>query len=57
MRLSIGDAIRLVINNQPESALGLQLKWHLHKGLTVPDELAIQALDVALMDRVCMSTG
>uniref|UniRef100_A0A8C3C0F7 Adenylate kinase 9 n=1 Tax=Cairina moschata TaxID=8855 RepID=A0A8C3C0F7_CAIMO len=53
MRLSIGDAIRLVINNQPESALGLQLKWHLHKGLTVPDELAIQALDVALMDHVC----
>uniref|UniRef100_A0A8B9DH83 Adenylate kinase 9 n=1 Tax=Anser cygnoides TaxID=8845 RepID=A0A8B9DH83_ANSCY len=53
LRLTIGDAIRLVINNQPESALGLQLKRHLHKGLTVPDELAIQALDVALMDRVC----
>nr|XP_013031057.2 adenylate kinase 9 isoform X4 [Anser cygnoides] len=57
LRLTIGDAIRLVINNQPESALGLQLKRHLHKGLTVPDELAIQALDVALMDRVCTSTG
>ncbi|XP_031467146.1 adenylate kinase 9 isoform X2 [Phasianus colchicus] len=56
-RLSMGDAIRLVLNNQPESELGLQLKWHLHRGLTVPDELAIQALDVALMDRVCATTG
>ncbi|NXI74771.1 KAD9 kinase, partial [Anseranas semipalmata] len=57
LRLTIGDAIRLVINNQPESELGLQLKWHLHKGLTVPDELAVQALDVALMDHVCTTTG
>ncbi|OXB70084.1 UNVERIFIED_CONTAM: hypothetical protein H355_004513, partial [Colinus virginianus] len=56
-RLSIGDAIRLVLNNQPESELGLQIKWHLHRGLTVPDELAIQALDVALMDRVCATSG
>lgn len=56
-RLSMGDAIRLVLNNQPESELGLQLKWHLHRGLTVPDELAIQALDVALMDRVCATIG
>ncbi|XP_029863231.1 adenylate kinase 9-like isoform X2 [Aquila chrysaetos chrysaetos] len=57
LRLSIGDAIRLVLNNQPESELALLLKWHLHKGLTVPDELAIQALDVALMNHVCNTTG
>ncbi|XP_021245471.1 adenylate kinase 9 isoform X3 [Numida meleagris] len=56
-RLSMGDAIRLVLNNQPESELGLQLKEHLHRGLTVPDELAIQALDVALMDHVCATAG
>ncbi|XP_042667754.1 adenylate kinase 9 [Centrocercus urophasianus] len=56
-RLSMGDAIRFVLNNQPESELGLQLKWHLHRGLTIPDELAIQALDVALMDRVCATIG
>uniref|UniRef100_A0A8C3LXR3 Adenylate kinase 9 n=1 Tax=Chrysolophus pictus TaxID=9089 RepID=A0A8C3LXR3_CHRPC len=56
-KLSMGDAIRLVLNNQPESELGLQLKWHLHRGLTVPDELAIQALDVALMDRVVVIDG
>uniref|UniRef100_A0A8C4TXD1 Adenylate kinase 9 n=1 Tax=Falco tinnunculus TaxID=100819 RepID=A0A8C4TXD1_FALTI len=57
LRLSMGDAIRLVLNNQPESELALMLKWHLHKGLTVPDELAIQALDVALMNHVCNTTG
>uniref|UniRef100_A0A8C2TCB1 Adenylate kinase 9 n=1 Tax=Coturnix japonica TaxID=93934 RepID=A0A8C2TCB1_COTJA len=56
-RLSMGDAIRFVLNNQPESELGLQLNWHLHRGLTVPDELAIQALDVALLDQVCSTTG
>ncbi|KFQ95639.1 Adenylate kinase 9, partial [Nipponia nippon] len=57
LRLSMGDAIRLVLNNQPETELALTLKWHLHKGLTVPDELAIQALDVALMNHVCNTTG
>ncbi|KAM6271701.1 adenylate kinase 9 [Spheniscus humboldti] len=57
LRLSMGDAIRLVLINQPESELALRIKWHLHKGLTVPDELAIQALDVALMNHVCNTTG
>ncbi|XP_062488517.1 adenylate kinase 9 [Pezoporus occidentalis] len=57
LRLSIGDAMRLVLNNQPESQLALTLKQHLQKGLTVPDALAIQALDVALMNHVCNTTG
>ncbi|XP_074779446.1 adenylate kinase 9 [Athene noctua] len=57
LRLSMGDAIRLVLNNQPETELALMLKRYLHKGLTVPDELAIQALDVALMNHVCNTTG
>ncbi|KFQ77607.1 Adenylate kinase 9, partial [Phoenicopterus ruber ruber] len=57
LRLSMGDAVRLVLNNQPESELARKLKWHLHRGLTVPDELAIQALDVALMNHVCGTTG
>ncbi|KAM6354917.1 adenylate kinase 9 [Podargus strigoides] len=57
LHLSMGEAIRLVLNDQPESELALTLKWHLHKGLTVPDELAIQALDVALMNHVCSITG
>ncbi|XP_075780087.1 adenylate kinase 9 isoform X4 [Pelodiscus sinensis] len=57
MRLSMGDAIRLVLNDQPESELALMLKWHLHKGLAAPDELAVQALEVALMDHVCSTAG
>ncbi|KFQ29113.1 Adenylate kinase 9, partial [Mesitornis unicolor] len=57
LHLSMGDALRLVLNNQPESELALALKSHLHKGLTVPDELAVQALDVALMNHVCNTTG
>ncbi|XP_009957843.1 PREDICTED: adenylate kinase 9, partial [Leptosomus discolor] len=57
LRLSMGAAIRLVLDNQPESELALTLKRHLHKGRTVPDGLAIQALDVALMHPVCHTTG
>ncbi|XP_009675242.2 adenylate kinase 9 [Struthio camelus] len=57
LRLTMGDAIRLVLNEQPESELALMLKWHLHKGLTVPDELAVQALDVTLMNQMCTTTG
>ncbi|XP_068016605.1 adenylate kinase 9-like isoform X3 [Melanerpes formicivorus] len=57
LRLSVGDAVRLVLASQPESQLALGLKWHLHRGQTVPDELAIQALDVALMNHVCATTG
>uniref|UniRef100_A0A8D0GJC1 Adenylate kinase 9 n=1 Tax=Sphenodon punctatus TaxID=8508 RepID=A0A8D0GJC1_SPHPU len=57
MRLSLGDAIRFVLINQPESELALMLKWHLHKGMSAPDELAAQALDVALMNHVCDTAG
>ncbi|KAM6460290.1 adenylate kinase 9 isoform 2-T2 [Liasis olivaceus] len=57
MRLSMGDAIRAVLNDQPETELALVLKWHLHKGLTAPDELALRALDIALMDTVCNTSG
>ncbi|XP_053828617.1 adenylate kinase 9 isoform X1 [Vidua macroura] len=57
LRLSLGDAIRFVINSQPESKLALKVQSHLLQGLTVPDELAIQALDVALLNLVDNPTG
>ncbi|XP_034265034.1 adenylate kinase 9 isoform X2 [Pantherophis guttatus] len=57
LRLSMGDAIRSILNNQAETELALVLKWHLHKGLTAPDELALRALDIALMDTVCNTSG
>lgn len=53
----MGDAIRMVLNNQPETELALILKWHLQKGLTAPDELAVRALDISLMDTVCNTSG
>uniref|UniRef100_H0ZPC8 Adenylate kinase 9 n=1 Tax=Taeniopygia guttata TaxID=59729 RepID=H0ZPC8_TAEGU len=57
LRLSLGDAIRFVINSQPESELALKVQSHLLHGLTVPDELAIQALDVALLNHTDNPTG
>ncbi|OWK59040.1 Adenylate kinase 9 [Lonchura striata] len=57
VRLSLGDAIRFVINSQPESELALKVQSHLLQGLTVPDELAIQALDVALLNHTDNPTG
>ncbi|KAK9956621.1 hypothetical protein ABG768_014340 [Culter alburnus] len=56
-RLSIGDAIRMVINNQSKTELGYQVQKHLNQGLTVPDELAIQCLEVAVMSLVCSTRG
>ncbi|XP_030091870.2 adenylate kinase 9 isoform X1 [Serinus canaria] len=57
LRLSLGDAIRFVMNSQPESELALKIQSHLLQGLTVPDELAIQALNVALLNHMDNPTG
>ncbi|GAB1295055.1 Nucleoside-diphosphate kinase [Apodemus speciosus] len=56
-RLSVGDALRGMLSNHPDAELSLMLNWHLHKGMTVPDELAIQALDISLMESVCNTVG
>ncbi|CAI9563139.1 unnamed protein product, partial [Staurois parvus] len=56
-RLSMGDAIRSVLENQPDTELALDIKGLLVKGLAVPDELAIRCLEVALMDLPCNTTG
>nr|XP_055042295.1 adenylate kinase 9 isoform X3 [Misgurnus anguillicaudatus] len=57
VRLSIGDAIRTVLNNQARTELSHQVLNHLNQGLTVPDQLAIQCLEVALMSPVCSTRG
>ena len=49
--------MRYVLNNQPDTELALMLNWHLHKGLTALDELAIQALELSLMGSVCNTAG
>nr|XP_042117957.1 adenylate kinase 9 isoform X2 [Peromyscus maniculatus bairdii] len=56
-RLSVGDALRSMLSNHPETELSLMINWHLHKGMTVPDGLAVQALDLSLMESVCNTIG
>ncbi|XP_019514517.1 PREDICTED: adenylate kinase 9-like, partial [Hipposideros armiger] len=56
-RLSVGEALRYVLNNQPDTELALMLNWHLHKGMTAPDELAIEALEISLMESICNTAG
>ncbi|XP_075124277.1 adenylate kinase 9 [Leptodactylus fuscus] len=56
-RLSIGGAIRAMLENQPNTELALEIKSHLEKGLVVPDDLAIKCLEIALMDLTCTTTG
>ncbi|XP_070081502.1 adenylate kinase 9 isoform X2 [Equus caballus] len=55
--LSMGEALRYILNDQPNTELALMLNWHLHKGMTAPDELAVQALEIALMGSVCNTVG
>lgn len=49
--------MRYVLNSQTETELALMLNWHLHKGMTAPDELAIQALEISMMESVCNTAG
>ena len=57
VRLSIGEAIRKVLNFQSYTELARQINLHLRAGTTVPDELAVQALEVALLDMQCQTRG
>ena len=57
VRLSIGEALRMCLEMQPNSNLSRNILAYLKKGLTVPDELAVQALEVALMDMKCQTRG
>ncbi|XP_043962483.1 adenylate kinase 9 isoform X2 [Gambusia affinis] len=56
-RLSIGAAMRLVLNYKAHTNLASEMKKYLTEGLVVPDELAIQCLEVALLSSVCSIRG
>lgn len=56
-RLSIGSVMRMVLNTQKHTDLAVQMKTYLSQGLVVPDELAIQCLEVVLMSLVCSTRG
>lgn len=55
--LSIGGVMRMVLSNREHTDLAVQMKKYLSRGLVVPDELAIQCLEVALMSSVCSTRG
>ncbi|CAG5120479.1 unnamed protein product, partial [Candidula unifasciata] len=57
LRLSIGEAMRHVLRQHSQSELAKQIQWNLIRGRVVPDELQIQALDVALLDVRCQTRG
>ena len=57
VRVSIGEAIRRVLTTQKRTELGRAIQEHLVQGLTVPDELAIRAVEVMLMDTKCTTRG
>lgn len=48
-RLSIGGVLRMMLDTHEHTDLGVEIKNHLNQGDVVPDELAIQALEVVLM--------
>lgn len=56
-RLSIGSVIRKVLNTQKYTHLVGQMQNYLTQGLVVPDELAIQCLEVVLLSSVCSTRG
>lgn len=56
-RLSIGSVMRMVLNTREHTDLASQMKKHLSQGLAVPDELAIQCLEVARLSSVCNNQG
>lgn len=55
--LSLGSVMRMVLSIKEHTDLAVQMKKHLSLGLVVPDELAIQCLEVALMSLVCSTQG
>lgn len=57
VRLSIGGVVRMVLNTREHTDLAVQMKKHLSQGLVLPDEMAIQCLEVALMSSACSTQG
>ena len=57
VRLSIGKALRQVMEMQPDSELAKQINSFVKSGVTVPDEVAVEALQVALLNVQCQTRG
>ena len=57
MRLSIGEAMRRVMTQFPDSELTRLMKTYLLVGETVPDNLCVLALERSLLDVQCNTRG
>jgi adenylate/nucleoside-diphosphate kinase len=57
VRLSVGEAIRAILKNQPNTELAETIQSYLTKGKSVPDELAIQCIEVSILDVKCQLHG
>ncbi|XP_072178424.1 adenylate kinase 9-like isoform X1 [Diadema setosum] len=57
MRLSIGEAVRFVLMQQPKTELAKLINAQVRKGIPLPDELAIRALEVNLLDTRSSTRG
>lgn len=56
-RLSLGVVTRRILETQPNTHLSLKILSYLCKGLLLPDELAIEALEVVLLNAKCQTKG
>ena len=57
LRLSVGEAVRKLLDQFPYSELAMQIKMHLTAGETIPDELCVLALERIMMDVQCSTRG
>lgn len=57
VRLSIGEAIRRVMSTHAHTKLVKQIEEYLLNGFPLPDELAIETLQMFLMEPVCHNKG
>ncbi|CAE1265244.1 AK9 [Acanthosepion pharaonis] len=56
-RLSLGVVTRRILETQPKSHLCSKIRSYLCKGLLLPDELAIEALEIVLLNMTCQTKG
>ena len=57
VRVSVGESVRNILETQPETQLASQILSFLHQGELLPDELAVEAIAVRLMDTICTTKG
>lgn len=57
VRLSAGEIVRKILATHSKTKLVQDINDFLKRGLTVPDELTIQALETCLLDPQCVTRG